>query len=672
MGLLNLGTPLTWEEISKYADHVREHGITQFLHMWDRAKDRHGDELLWGDEIEYMVIALDDKKKNAKLSLRQSEVLTKLSKSMSDLKADTSDSMLMPTFHVEYARYMVESSPGSPYTGSIQDLLSVESNMHYRRLLVRKHLHVNEVPVTLTSFPRLGVSGIFTDPYFNPDKPNHSLFLPQEIISQHARYHAFADNIGNRKGVKVSVNLPLFIDEKTSRPFVDPTIPRERSLYPEEARNSAALNDHIYMDAVCFGWGCCCLQLTLQSCNVEEARRVYDAFIPMAPIMLALTAASPIWRGYLSDVDCRWSVLSNCADDRTEEERGHVSRCDSVSLYISADWSNKPTYNDIDAPYNQKFYNRLVNHGIDDLLSRHIAHLFIRDPLAIYSETLCQDDDETSDGHFENLQSTNWQTVRFKPPPPRSPMGWRVEFRSMEVQLTDFENAAFVVFNVLLSRAILAFNLNFYIPISKVDENMSRAQKRDAVRQGRFFFRKNVLPPGYISPTMTTPSSSGSCSPVEEQDGIPQKEKRMRNGFSRVPPPSMFVDTPVEDEYEEMSMEEIFSGKGATFPGLLSLVEAYLDTLDIDPPERLRISKYIDFVRRRANGSLLTAASWMRQFVRSHPSYKFDSVVSQEINYDLMVAIDEIERGVLRIPEFLPQDYARSRVNGLNESKYEP
>lgn len=38
----------------------------------------------------------------------------------------------------------------------------------------------------------------------------------------------------------------------------------------------------------------------------------------------------------------------------------------------------------------------------------------------------------------------------------------------MEVQLTDFENAAFAVFVVLLSRAILAFNLNFYIPISKV------------------------------------------------------------------------------------------------------------------------------------------------------------------------------------------------------------
>jgi glutamate--cysteine ligase catalytic subunit len=39
----------------------------------------------------------------------------------------------------------------------------------------------------------------------------------------------------------------------------------------------------------------------------------------------------------------------------------------------------------------------------------------------------------------------------------------------MEVQMTDFENAAFAVFVVLLSRAILSFNLNFYIPISKVN-----------------------------------------------------------------------------------------------------------------------------------------------------------------------------------------------------------
>ncbi len=36
------------------------------------------------------------------------------------------------------------------------------------------------------------------------------------------------------------------------------------------------------------------------------------------------------------------------------------------------------------------------------------------------------------------------------------------------MQVTDFENAAFSIFIVLLSRAILSFGLNFYIPISKV------------------------------------------------------------------------------------------------------------------------------------------------------------------------------------------------------------
>ena len=51
MGLLSLGTPLSWHDAKPYADHVRTHGITQFLNIWDRLKDRCGDELLWGDEV---------------------------------------------------------------------------------------------------------------------------------------------------------------------------------------------------------------------------------------------------------------------------------------------------------------------------------------------------------------------------------------------------------------------------------------------------------------------------------------------------------------------------------------------------------------------------------------------------------------------------------------------
>jgi len=37
---------------------------------------------------------------------------------------------------------------------------------------------------------------------------------------------------------------------------------------------------------------------------------------------LALSAAAPIWRGYLADIDCRWNVICGMVDDRTAEERG--------------------------------------------------------------------------------------------------------------------------------------------------------------------------------------------------------------------------------------------------------------------------------------------------------------------------------------------------------------
>lgn len=55
-----------------------------------------------------------------------------------------------------------------------------------------------------------------------------------------------------------------------------------------EAKDGAALPDHIYMDAMGFGMGCSCLQITFQSCNVAEARRLYDALVPVAPLMVRL------------------------------------------------------------------------------------------------------------------------------------------------------------------------------------------------------------------------------------------------------------------------------------------------------------------------------------------------------------------------------------------------
>jgi len=190
MGLLSLGTPLSWDDAKKYAEHVRAHGIAQFLYTWDRLKDRQGDELLWGDEVEYMVVAFDNEARNAKLSLRQTEILQKLSGVCNDLIEETDEHFVVPTFHPEYGRYMLESTPGAPYTGSLSDLMSVEGNMRYRRNLARRHLKSHEIPLSFTSFPRLGAPGVFTEPYFDPADAvsSHSLFLPQEITNPHARF----------------------------------------------------------------------------------------------------------------------------------------------------------------------------------------------------------------------------------------------------------------------------------------------------------------------------------------------------------------------------------------------------------------------------------------------------------------------------------------------------
>jgi glutamate--cysteine ligase catalytic subunit len=47
-------------------------------------------------------------------------------------------------------------------------------------------------------------------------------------------------------------------------------------------------------------------------------------------------------------------------------------------------------------------------------------------------------------------------------------------------------------------------------------------------------------------------------------------------------------------------------------------------------------------------GTLLTPAAWIRDFVQKHPSYKQDSVVSADINYDLLTKLDQIAKGELK------------------------
>lgn len=95
---------------------------------------------------------------------------------------------------------------------------------------------------------------------------------------------------------------------------------------------------------------------------------------------------------------------------------------------------------------------------------------------------------------------------------------------------------------------------------------MARAQRRDAVRTEKFFFRKDVFPSASSRPSSV--ASSVPSSPISEHGGpIPVngtngKETKLRNCFPLPPrPDDAFLADSVHEEYEEMTMVEIMNGK---------------------------------------------------------------------------------------------------------------
>jgi len=101
-----------------------------------------------------------------------------------------------------------------------------------------------------------------------------------------------------------------------------------------------------------------------------------------------------------------------------------------------------------------------------------------------------------------------------------------------------------------------------------------------------------------------------------------------------------------------MTIDEIMNGTkstgsedGHSFPGLIPLVESYLDGMNVDVATRCELAAYLELIKKRADGRLWTAAKWIREFVGDHENYKGDSVVDDKINHDLIKAVIDIEAG---------------------------
>lgn len=245
-------------------------------------------------QIEYIIVKKDKDTGYYKVFLCYDDLIDKV-------KSDTEDKT--SSFHPEYAGYMIEATPKRPYGSFINDLLDVEDNMNRRRKTVLKHLPDDCHIISMVNFPNMGV-GDFTIPSYEANgSVSLSDTVPDEIINSHPRFATLTENIRERRGEKVYINMPLFPDKNTKK---------------------EDLEKGIVMDCMGYGMGCCCLQVTFQARDLDESRKLHDQLTVIAPIMLALTAASPIWHGKLSNVDTRWDVISASCDDRTSGERGET------------------------------------------------------------------------------------------------------------------------------------------------------------------------------------------------------------------------------------------------------------------------------------------------------------------------------------------------------------
>lgn len=589
------GQVLYWDDIKKNLESIRTRQIDQLIQIYNHNKEMSNFPFKWGDEMELTLIKFDHTNKKCYLLLKSEEFF----EYYNQLKKEKTEGLDHLEFHNEYTSYIIETIPGYPVDGEdVNSLSKIQENIKKRRQFIADFLEKDEHVISLTSFSLLGCHN-FTYPHKNaePDSEKqryNSLFYSNEIIMQDALFLSATYNKIDRINSMPRINVPIFRDTKTPNPFIE--------KFPNFEDGE---EDNIFMDHDGFAMGCCCIQVTFQGSSLEDAQHLYDQLTPISPLVLALSASSPIWRGYLSDIDCRWNVIKQAFDDRTQEELGKEplkndryilkkGRFDTTDCYLSAEGSK---YNDFKYDRDENVYNTLITDNMDPSLAGHFANMFTRDPMLIYEDDALNPNlNDYNTNAFDLFNCSNWRLLRFKPPSihPDNKIGWRVEFRPTELQFTDFENSAFATFIILLTRTITQLKLNFLIGTSKVAENMDRAQERNAALNQKFYFRQNVE--------------------YNKDDAI----------------------------ITEMSLNEIMNGC-SSFKGLLFYIREYLKTQKgMSAETKLKIESYLMVFKLRASGVLKTPASWIREFVRKHKSYNHDSKINEEINYDLMWKIYEM------------------------------
>jgi glutamate--cysteine ligase catalytic subunit len=76
---------------------------------------------------------------------------------------------------------------------------------------------------------------------------------------------------------------------------------------------------------------------------------------------------------------------------------------------------------------------------------------------------------------------------------------------------------------------------------------------------------------------------------------------------------------------------------------LIDLCVAFMKDNAWTEEQMTQTTKYLDFLANRSKGQIPSGARFLRDFVMKHPAYQHDSIVSDEISYDLCQMLDSLQ-----------------------------
>lgn len=250
--ILRTGNPLMWPNAKPYLHHVRLSGVKQFLNHYVRCNGIEMPMFLWGDEIEYGVFK--------HIGEGQFDLYLNASTLRDQLNAEEKHLVDLPVgcqWQPEYGSWMVEAVPRNPYGSYVSDLMNVEKSMLLRRKRLEAMLQRVEaqhgtrlIAPTLSNFPLLGVP---SQPHAQPVRGPvaNSEYIADAIINPFVRFGTLTKNIRLRRGSNVNILVPRDQQPDSSAHTTDVQLLKQQMN-----------EEFIHMDAMAFGMGCCCVQVS--------------------------------------------------------------------------------------------------------------------------------------------------------------------------------------------------------------------------------------------------------------------------------------------------------------------------------------------------------------------------------------------------------------------------